>query len=241
MKSALVLIVGFFVSPAGVSQPNAYVVPQLDVHFSNSWCPRPEERAELAQILALTMNGCCIAHGTPSNEGNHFAALAKWRAWIVEKPPYAVTCKGVVVTAEEQADPAVYSKLLADKANVLRAARQKVQAQVAPTMLREMSEDHFCESYGRALRGDALPALDDLKDTKGFVKTESRRRRLNINDLRATSRELKLGDSQCQLYASKGFPQKTNRSVGSWGVHIQHVYRTVLVYTENGRVSAYQD
>ena len=57
---------------------------------------------------------------------------------------------------------------------------------------------------------------------------------------------IKIGMSRCALYASRGKPSKINKSVGVWGVHIQHIYsllRTtpVYVYTQNGKVTSWQN
>lgn len=51
------------------------------------------------------------------------------------------------------------------------------------------------------------------------------------------------GMSTAALYASWGQPYRTNRSVGSWGVHTQHIFRNYCgeyVYTKNGLVSSWQ-
>lgn len=69
----------------------------------------------------------------------------------------------------------------------------------------------------------------------------------NEKDLVA-KKQIQIGMSLCALYASWGKPDHENRSVGSWGTHIQHVYnaglryiRPTYVYTENGVVTSWQD
>lgn len=64
----------------------------------------------------------------------------------------------------------------------------------------------------------------------------------------ASERKLRRGMSQCAMYVSWGNPDRENRSVGSWGTHIQHVYHAGLryvsptyVYTQNGKVTSWQD
>lgn len=48
--------------------------------------------------------------------------------------------------------------------------------------------------------------------------------------------------SQCGMYAAWGDPVRENQSVGSWGRKIQHVYQSRnYVYTENGRITSYQN
>jgi len=52
--------------------------------------------------------------------------------------------------------------------------------------------------------------------------------------------KVRRGMSICALYASWGYPMRSRKSVGSWGVHIQHIYVNAYVYTENGIVTAWQ-
>lgn len=61
---------------------------------------------------------------------------------------------------------------------------------------------------------------------------------------------IQVGMTLAGLYAAWGFPKRANRSVGRFGVHIQHVYewgyypdnhRTAYVYTENGILTSWQD
>lgn len=51
-----------------------------------------------------------------------------------------------------------------------------------------------------------------------------------------------------EVIASWGYPNRVNRSVGSWGVHEQWVYgfydiytRPIYIYFERGRVTSWQD
>lgn len=53
--------------------------------------------------------------------------------------------------------------------------------------------------------------------------------------------QIRIGMSERALLCSWGNPRKVNRSVGSWGEHKQFVYRSSYVYTQNGRVTSYQD
>ncbi len=102
--------------------------------------------------------------------------------------------------------------------------------------LRALSRDKFCAAFGNALRGD-------LKYAAAAAHTEANRRELSFNSHSIRSKEIRMGMSECELYASWGHPNSQNRTVGSWGVHIQHVYRDFrsYVYTENGRVTSWQD
>jgi hypothetical protein len=62
------------------------------------------------------------------------------------------------------------------------------------------------------------------------------------------SKNIRVGMSQCAMYASWGRPERENRTVGSFGSSIQHVYgrysrysRPTYVYTRNGVVNSFQD
>lgn len=101
----------------------------------------------------------------------------------------------------------------------------------------------FCVKYGAFLRGEDFPhVLPDRKQLAGVFSSEIRRRKLSV-DVEAVKKEvIRIGMSECSLYASWGDPKDINSSVGRWGVHKQHVYGgRQYVYTENGRITAWQD
>lgn len=113
-----------------------------------------------------------------------------------------------------------------------------------PVILRDMDKDRFCVAYGEAMRGDTIHGVGKLSPdiVIKHVKTEARRRKLQLDDSLARKGHIKIGISKCQLYASWGMPNDDNESVGRWGVHVQHVYGSgTYVYTENGRVTSWQD
>ncbi len=129
----------------------------------------------------------------------------------------------------------------AKKKGAIREAEAKKKGaeralQALPKALQALSGDKFCAAFGNALRGDS-------KAVAAVAHTEAKRRNLSFNSAAAIAQEFKMGESECQLYAAWGFPDSQNRSVGSWGVHTQHVYRDfgTYVYTENGRVTSWQD
>jgi hypothetical protein len=75
-----------------------------------------------------------------------------------------------------------------------------------------------------------------------IVKKELVCRKLKLDDSLVRKEHVNMGISECQLFASWGLPSDQNRSVGSWGVHTQHIYYSgTYVYTENGRVTSWQD
>lgn len=101
-----------------------------------------------------------------------------------------------------------------------------------------MTKDEFCSAYGEAKRKYFFSIQPELK----LVKKEAVRRKLKFDDSLVDQGRIKMGISECQLYASFGLPEDQNRTVGRWGVHIQHIYGGgTYVYTENGRVTSWQD
>jgi len=50
-----------------------------------------------------------------------------------------------------------------------------------------------------------------------------------------------LGMSEEAMLCALGSPEDRNRTVGSFGVHIQYVFDGLYVYTENGKVTSWQD
>ena len=61
-----------------------------------------------------------------------------------------------------------------------------------------------------------------------------------------TYRELKkgyywIGMNQEMATISLGSPNDINRSVGSWGIHEQWVYKNLYLYFENGKLKSYQN
>ena len=124
--------------------------------------------------------------------------------------------------------------------------------------LRKKSKDKFCMAYGKVLRGEEvneigesvdeevieigelLPAID-MQIAMKLAKAEALHRKLVFNDSLIRKEQVRIGMSECQLYAAWGLPSDQNRTVGSWGIHIQHIYGNAYVYTENGRVTSWQD
>ena len=123
---------------------------------------------------------------------------------------------------------------ITEKENRLRAE--------APNRLKAMSKDEVCLAYGNALRKGEVDKIGSLPDIAKLVKKELAHRKLKLDDSLVRKGHIKIGVSECQLYASWGMPEDQNRTVGSWGVHIQHIYGSgTYVYTENGKVTSWQD
>lgn len=140
---------------------------------------------------------------------------------------------------EEDSNRAAVEAAAAAEAEAKQAQEDLIKK--APMALRKFSKDDFCVLVGQSLRDDYVFKVGPFKDGAAFVKLEATRRKLMFDSKLTRSEQIRIGISECQLYASWGYPGSQNRSVGSWGVHIQHVYGKIYVYTENGRVTSYQD
>ena len=106
-----------------------------------------------------------------------------------------------------------------------------------------MTKDDFCRTFGVAIRENSIPPIGTYPEFPGLVKTEAVRRGLRLDIKLVSERKIKLGLSECHLYASWGYPEDQNRSVGRWGIHIQHLYRALntRAYTDNGNITSWQD
>ncbi len=90
-------------------------------------------------------------------------------------------------------------------------------------------------SYAQDLRGvrkHNLSVIYDAIEKRGI---------LNKRDLSLIPQEsYGIGMTQCGMYIVLGIPTTENKSVYSFGIHIQHVYPGTYVYTEDGIVTSYQ-
>lgn len=115
----------------------------------------------------------------------------------------------------------------------------------APRNISKLAKLDFCDLYGRVLRDE----LEDSSEINYFdnahllkvVRPEAKKRGITLNDKKIKSKVVNIGMNICSMYASLGMPEDENRSVGSWGVHIQHVYSELYVYTQNGIITSWQD
>lgn len=129
---------------------------------------------------------------------------------------------------------------LADEEARIKLALQQEQEKNAPETLRNMDRSEFCAAYGEAIREENVYNVGSFQNVVKLVKAEARRRKIAFNDSLISDKKILRGFSECQLYASAGYPNGQNRSGGAWGVHIQYVYSWGYVYTENGRVTSWQ-
>jgi hypothetical protein len=115
---------------------------------------------------------------------------------------------------------------------------------VSPEQASQRSDNEVCESYGVFSRSGMWGAAAET------YRREIEHRKLMTTEewALADKKTIRIGMSRCAMYASWGKPDRENRSVGSYGEHIQHVYnsgyryiRPKYVYTRNGIVSSWQD
>lgn len=214
------------------------------VYFSKSWCPHPADLDELDKLMFRIMDGCCISTGFLNAEGkNNPSALVHWDKYR-RNAPQTDAC-----VATPAAKPEVnLTKEELERYAELERETQKARVQIRKegiknyvALVRKLERNEFCHAYGEINRGRDLPNDMSAADAKDVIKKEAARRKISFNDKLVLNEKIKVGISQCHMYASWGTPDDENRSVGSWGVHIQHVYGRSYVYTENGRVTSYQN
>lgn len=113
----------------------------------------------------------------------------------------------------------------------------------APARLRSLDISSFCAYYGAVLRGNAPNDYVNVKNAARLFATEAKRRGVSVNKDLVLSERIRIGINQCTLFASWGYPDDVNRTVGAWGTHSQLVYGQFgpYVYLENGVVRSFQD
>lgn len=83
-----------------------------------------------------------------------------------------------------------------------------------------------------------------MKNVESLFRAELARRKLTVNKNQVIGKEIRIGATECSVYASSGLPSDVNRTVGAWGVHKQLVFGRAYrsyIYIQNGRVSSFQD
>lgn len=121
---------------------------------------------------------------------------------------------------------------------------EQEDAEQRSALIRNGSNLLVCAAQGRLMRGESLSGFLFFTDRdKSSFEAEFARRRLKLDRSQVLQESLALGMTECSMAASLGSPEESNRSVGGWGVHVQHVYRSSgrYVYTQNGRVTSWQD
>lgn len=116
-------------------------------------------------------------------------------------------------------------------------------------MIKSSSQKQFCSWYGDIVRGQKPSYFHLVAEGYGdgelltIFKKQSKLRKLSFDDKYVQNKSIRIGMTTCMLYAALGEPRTENRTTGSWGQHIQHVYGSHrdYVYSENGRVTGWQD
>jgi hypothetical protein len=157
--------------------------------------------------------------------------------FILKNPEFTIPlerCQQAKKTEEDEKN----KRATAEKQDAIVAATKWV-----PESIREFDTPKFCVKYGLALRGQLPEPYSLVTNLQKFFNAEAVRRHLRINKDLTQSESIKVGIDQCTLYASWGFPDRINRSVGPWGVHSQLIYGDFgpYVYVQNGVVRSYQD
>lgn len=134
-------------------------------------------------------------------------------------------------------DPSIGERERAEKDH---AYEEKFKAE-APEKLKKMDVTTFCVIYGRSLRGEEMNQYLAFNGSQSIISAEAKRRKMKVSIDLVKKEKIRIGMNLCGLYASWGRPQEENRTVGNWGVHIQHIYEGGYVYTENGVVASWQD
>jgi hypothetical protein len=142
---------------------------------------------------------------------------------------------------EEKLIKEANEKAAAEKAENEKKKQEYAYIKSLPLRLKELQKYEFCDLYGKHIRKNDLD-LDNNPSVIKIIANELNRRKIKLNKEMIKKQSIKIGMSTCQLYASWGIPNQENRSVGVWGVHIQHVYGSnQYVYTENNVVTSWQD
>jgi|GEM_PF-2347243 hypothetical protein len=126
---------------------------------------------------------------------------------------------------------------------VLEEERARMATHNAPTLAANLGRLDFCVKYGEVLRGNSPVDFGKAQGLPSFFDKEARKRKIRLNRKLVESEKIRIGMTECELYAAWGSPLKINRTIGNWGTHVQYIYgrNGPYVYTENGVVSAFQD
>lgn len=115
---------------------------------------------------------------------------------------------------------------------------------VSPAQVERETDNELCLNHGTYAQSAMFAGA-----AENYRREIEHRKLMTPEEWDLASRKtIRIGMSRCAMYASWGKPDRENRSVGSFGEHIQHVYnsgyryiRPKYVYTRNGKVSSWQD
>lgn len=125
------------------------------------------------------------------------------------------------------------------------AAEAAERTKEAPNLLRSIDNTSLCIMYGKLVNRETPSELLGVKNAGALIQSELNRRGLSVDKKLVLEGSIRIGSSECTVYASWGSPNDVNRTVGSWGVNKQLVYgsssRRNYIYISNGRVNSFQD
>lgn len=108
--------------------------------------------------------------------------------------------------------------------------------------LKDADKSVLCAMFGDIARGHYVHEDFHTESLPALVSAELKRRRLKPDRQKAISQRLRIGDSDCTMFAVLWRPTTVNRTVNGSGEHIQYVFQSgVYVYVTNGVVTAWQD
>jgi hypothetical protein len=214
MKSIrLITAIALFTAAASMAEP----IPESDRLFLEHvtrMCQWAKQHAPSGNPVVIN---ACEPGAAPDAKGAE-ADLAAWWSYWKETDVALADKLGNEWDAELNAQAA--------KAKAAeKAAARKRFLQSIPSM----SLSDLC---GLVRRGKAPEALAELEKRKTFSPAEL---------AQVAGMKIGLGMSEDAMLCAWGPPGRANRSVGSWGVHIQYVYESANVYVENGKVTSWQD
>jgi hypothetical protein len=129
-----------------------------------------------------------------------------------------------------------------DKKN---AAELVERIKLAPSFLRNNDDIRLCRTYGLNVIGKSPDEFSGVKNLNSLIQSELNRRRLSVDKNSILAGTIRIGSSECTVYATWGRPSNINRNVGAGGERKQLVYesisKTIYIYTNNGRVNSFQD
>lgn len=251
MKALKWIVLILVAVPALFAAASTARAQQAYFYFRQDWCPDDYEVDAILDNFVIERNGCCIQEAKPRffRTGEYRELLARWKDKLIDDPSRE-SCTGSPASwsAEDKAriaairvekdrrEEEVRRAWDAAQAEKDRAAADAWRAQVESLLadMPSLSKDGACAVYGTMLRtGDKKVA-----DTARRIASK---RAIRIDEAMAKQERIRIGISECQLFASFGLPERANRSVGSWGVHVQYIYGRTYVYTKNGAVTSWQD
>ncbi len=243
----LMAAIGLVLCLVSSAWPQTGATPSIQFFFRMDWCPTNTEAEQLLQGLHLVRVGCCVYKASPRAGVDEQQVLAPFVDKLIPAGDVTSACVGIdrdaVALAEEQRrmDAAEAAAWRAREASEL-PGRQASERRRLPTLLAEMTPTAFCEAYGKAARGEQAVAewLPRQEEQTAF-RAAAKKRGLRISEDLVMGKSVRIGASQCDVYAALGPPSVRNRTVNAFGESLQLVYGRLLVYVSRGVVTAWQD